>query len=44
MTGTMLQNNAQEFKTAILSNGGVTGVRITVVDAVVATCDIPQVK
>ena len=36
--------NAQEFKTAILSNGGVTGVRVTVVDAAVAACELPQVK
>ena len=32
--------NAQEFKTAILSTGGVTGVRVTVVDAAV----LAQVK
>ena len=36
--------NAQEFKTAILSNGDVTGVRITVVDTAVAACERPQVK
>jgi len=36
--------NTQEFKTAILSNGGVTGVRVTVVDAAVAACELPQVK
>ena len=36
--------NAQEFKTTILSNGGVTGVRVTVVDAAVAAFELPQVK
>ena len=36
--------NAQEFKTAILSNGGVTGVRVTVVDAAVTDCELFQVK
>ena len=36
--------NAQEFKTAILSHGGVTGVRVAVVDAAVAACEVPQVK
>ena len=36
--------NTQEFKTAILLNGGVTGVRVAVVDASVATCELPQVK
>ena len=36
--------NAQEFKTAILSNGGVTGVRVAVVDAAVAACKLPQLK
>lgn len=36
--------NAQEFKTAILSNGGVTEVRVAVVDAAVATCELLQVK
>ena len=37
-------SNAQEFKTAILSYGGVTGVRVTVVDAAVVACELPQVK
>ena len=32
--------NTQEFKTAILWNGGVTGVRVAVVDA----CELPQLK
>ena len=36
--------NAKEFKTAIPSNGGVTGVRVAVVDASVATCELLQVK
>ena len=36
--------NTQEFKTAILSNGGVTGVRVAVVDAAVAACELPQLK
>ena len=36
--------NAQELKTAILSNGGVTGVRVAVVDASFAACELPQVK
>ena len=36
--------NAQEFKTAILSHGGVAGVRVAVVDAAVAACEVPQVK
>ena len=36
--------NAQEFKTAILSNGGVNEVRVIVVDAAVAACELLQVK
>ena len=36
--------NAQELKIAILSNGGVTGVRVAVVDASFAACELPQVK
>ena len=36
--------NTQEFKTAILSNGGVTGVGVAVVDAAVAACELPQLK
>ena len=36
--------NTQEFKTAILSNGGVTGVRVAVVDTAVAACELPQLK
>ena len=36
--------NAQEFKTAILSNGSVTGMRVALVIAAVAACELPQVK
>ena len=36
--------NAQEFKTVILSNGGINGVHVAVVDAAVATCELPQVE
>ena len=36
--------NTQEFNTAILSNGGVTGVRVAVVDVAVAACELPQLK
>ena len=36
--------NTQEFKRAILSNGGVNGVRVAVVDAAVAVCELPQLK
>ena len=34
----------KNLKTAILSNGGVTGVRVAVVDAAVAACELPQVR
>ena len=33
--------NAQEFKTAILSKGGVIGVRVTIVDTGIAPCELP---
>ena len=36
--------NAEQLQTAILSNGGVTGVRVTVVNAAVSACELPQVK
>ena len=36
--------NAEQLQTAILSNGGVTGVRVAVVDAAVSACELPQVK
>ena len=36
--------NAQEYKTAILSNEGVTGVGVAVIDAAVAACEQPQFK
>ena len=36
--------NAKQLQTAILSNGGVTGVRVAVVDAAVSACELPQVK
>ena len=36
--------NAQEFKTAMLSNGGVIRVRVAVVDVAIPTWGPPQVK
>ena len=36
--------NAEQLQTAILSNGGVTGIRVAVVDAAVSACELPQVK
>lgn len=36
--------NAEQLQTAILSNGGVTGVRVAVVDAAVSACELPHVK
>lgn len=36
--------NAQEFKTVILSKGGVNGVRVAIVDTAIAPCELPQVK
>lgn len=35
---------AKDLETAILSHGGVTGVRVAVVDAAVGARDLPQVK
>lgn len=36
--------NGEELKTAILSNGGVTGVRVALVDAAVTAVELPHVK